>query len=331
MKCIKKARNYLASVKKAAFSVNKSACARLAIFLDILYCRLLFHVTLKEYLNYQFYNYKNRYRKNFLLRHHQRNQYRRVNNVLVTVDKYNFYSKLSDLFEREIILVPKQGEKEFLNFVQKHNTVILKPNRGSCGRDIRIVKYENDEQVLQIFRQLKEETVCEEIIHQHEVLNKFNPNSVNTIRVVSIRHDEQNVEIVSATLKYGTQNGSIVDNLSDTGIVALIDVETGLVVSFGFDLNRNRYTHHPITGEQIIGLRIPNWNIVVNLVKESHSRLEENPVVGFDIAVTERGADIVEGNSAPGPNIMQIMDLVPRGEKILPILNDKKRQKYQLF
>ena len=331
MKFIKKVWDYLAAVKKTTLSVDKSAGARFAIFLDILYCRLVFHVTLREYLIYQFYNHKDRYRKNFLLRHHQRNQYPRVNNVLVTVDKYDFYSKLSDLFEREIILVPQQGEETFLNFVKKHHTVILKPNRGSCGRGIRIIKYENDEQVLQIFRQLDEDTVCEEIIHQHEALDKINPNSVNTIRVVSIRHDEENIEIVSATLKSSAQRGSIVDNLSDTGIVARIDVETGIVESFGFDLYRKRYTYHPITGEQIIGFRIPNWDIVVNLVKQSHSRLEENPIVGFDIAVTEKGADIVEGNSAPGPNIMQIMDLVPRGEKILPILNDKKQQKYQLF
>lgn len=330
MKMLKKIRRSLITAIRTVNKITPSKISRFFIFFDMLYCCACFHCNCHEYSVYQLYNHKNRYRRNFLFRYHQRVKYTRVNNVLTTVDKYGFYLRLSDLFQREIILAPSCGQQAFADFLKKHKTVILKPNDGSCGRGVQILNYESDEQAAQYFRNINSDTVCEEFICQHESLNALNPYSVNTLRVVSVRHDSQNIEIVSCTLKSNIKNGSVVDNLSDSGCVAAVDIKTGIVSSFGYDLNHKRYTHHPITKTQFIGLNIPNWQKVIDLVEKAHSRLEENPIVGFDIAITPNGADIVEGNSAPGPNIMQIMDLTPKGEKIHPILNDKKKQIYKL-
>ncbi len=330
MKKLGKIKKSLYSIYKAAKSVSKNKWDFVAITADLLYSKLRFHATTEEYLKYRFYNLRNRYRKNFLLRYHQSISYKRVNDCWLTVDKYRFFLKLKEVFEREMILAPDCGEKAFLDFVKKHSRVVVKPYMGSCGRGIYVVNYEDDEQVLRAFRDINEKVVCEEFIHQHSALNVLNPFSLNTLRVVSVRHSEEDIEIVSATLKTSAQSASIVDNLSDSGIVAEIDIETGIVSSFGFDSSCKRYTNHPVTKTQFIGFNIPDWDKVLDLVKKAHSRLESNPVVGFDIAVTESGVDIVEGNSAPGPNIMQIMTRAPKGEKNLEILNDKKRQVYEI-
>jgi hypothetical protein len=119
-----------------------------------------------------------------------------------------------------------------------------------------------------------------------------------------------------------------VDNWAQNGIFAKVDIKTGIVSSFGIGHNNKQFAYHPITRKQIIGMRLPNWPAVIQLIQTAHSELDENPVIGWDIAITEAGADIVEANSAPGPDTMQLADLRPKGEKILKILNDKKFQVY---
>lgn len=325
---LKRLKRYLGSAWKTTANMGMTTGTRIMVFFDAFYCRLRFHVSLDEYFYLRFYNYKNRYRKNFLLEYHQANRYRRVNNSLVTQSKYGFYSRISDLFQREVILVPNCGEEAFLSFIKKHKYVVLKPNMGSLGKGVSTLTYENDEQALRSFREISNEMVCEEYIHQHKALAEMNPHSVNTIRIVSIRNNAQDIEIASATIRSGAREGCFVDNMACGGLVAQIDPETGIISSFGIGHDNQRYVYHPITQKQLIGMNIPHWSEAIALIKSAHSRLHENPIVGWDIAITETGVDIVEANSAPSPSVMQVADLVPKGEKILKILNNKKNHVY---
>ena len=328
MRFFKQIKNNLSTLKNTVAQIDKSKGPRFFLFFDVIYCKLRFHTSANEYLSYHFYDYKNCFRKNFLLKYHQVHIYRRINNITFTRFKSKLIEKIHDLVQREIILVPACGEAAFLDFVKKHNVVVIKPDRGSCGVGVEKLEYESDEQVLEFFRDIKKDMLCEEYIHQHKSMNSLNPSSVNTLRIVSMRHDEHNIEIISATLKAGSTVNSFTDNLYGGGIVAEVDVESGIVSTFGFDKKNNRYTHHPVTQTQFIGFNIPNWLDVVTLVKKAHSRLDENKIVGWDVAVTEKGADIVEANSAPSPMVMQITDGKPKGEKILKILNNKKNHIY---
>lgn len=328
MNYLKRLKFFLVSGMKAVSKLDLSVGARILVFFDMLYCRLRFHASFDEYFSLRFYNYKNRYRKDFLLSYHQVKLYKRVNDSSITRSKYYFYTRLSKFFQREVILVPNCGEEAFLSFVKKHKYVVLKPDKGSLGSGVFTLTYENDEQALQSFHQIHDEMVCEEYIHQHKVMAHLNPHSVNTIRIVTIRHDENDIEIAYATLRSGAKVDSFVDNLSSGGIMTDVDPETGIVNSFGTDHEQNRYAYHPITKTQLIGLNIPNWDKAVELVTNAHREIAENPIIGWDIAITEDGVDVVEANSSPGPCGMQYADCVPRGEKILKILNNKKNYKY---
>ena len=67
-------------------------------------------------------------------------------------------------------------------------------------------------------------------------------------------------------------------------------------------------------------------------MKTAHKRLPQCMIYGWDIAITETGADIVEANSKPGTRIMQVMDAVPKGKTVLPLIKKerlgKKRYEY---
>lgn len=225
-------------------------------------------------------------------------------------------------------MAPDCGEEAFLEFLKKNKRILVKPDLGSLGRDIKILTYIDDQQATEFFSGLTEPTICEEVIRQHSELDRINQDSVNTIRVVSLRHNGE-VEIISATLKSGGQPGVIIDNLKKKGVGAQIDVATGIVNSHGFDYDDNIYVNHPLSGTQLLGFNIPNWDKLVELVKAAHMRLPQCAMLGWDIAITQDGADIIEANNRPGPQIMQRGHLEPKGEKLLNYLADKKNHVYK--
>lgn len=302
------------------------------MILDYLYCKRKFKCNVDEYLQYKFYNYKDRYRKQFLLGKH-RNMFLNINIGPFTLSKYVFYQFLSNLYKRELILAPNCGEDTFVQFLQKHKKVILKPDMGSLGKDVRLFEYTDEAAAREYFRSIGtyDYTVCEELIIQHPVLNQLNPYSVNTIRISTLLLDGE-VEILAATLRCGSRADSIVDNLSSGGIGVPVDVDTGILCTYGKDFEQKAHSHHPTSGVQIIGLQIPHWDQAVALVKQAHKQVPHCSLYGWDIAITENGVDIVEANSKPGIKNMQLLDGVPRGQKILPLLESDplkdKRDEY---
>ena len=111
------------------------------------------------------------------------------------------------------------------------------------------------------------------------------------------------------------------------GIAAHIDVNTGTIFTHGFDLDNNLHEKHPISGVQFLGFDIPNWDKAIELVKTAHMQLPQCQLLGWDIAITQIGADIIEANNRPGPPLMQMAWPIPRGEKILKATRKAKKKK----
>ena len=318
-------------VLETARRVSKSKIDFVFIFFDIIYCRFRFHFNCDEYLKYSLYNLKNRYRKNYITCYHQRHDYSKINTKDFTRSKFAFYQRMPDLFQRDMILIPSCGAEAFLSFAKKHQEFIIKPDKGSWGRGIQKFKYVNDEQTLNFFMRATEGTlVCEEYIHQHSALETLNPFCVNTLRIVSLLL-EDDVEILSAVLKVGGNPNVIVDNMHQGGIGAQVDVVHGLTTTYGYDYKFNVFTHHPLTGVQIIGFQVPNWEHVIALIKRGHKRISQCKLLGWDVAITQDGVELVEVNNAPGPLLMQTMDGVPKGEKLLQIFKEGNSYKEEIL
>lgn len=324
MKKNKSKKNKDSSFYKNLKAVSNGKWDYLLKVVDFAYSKLRFHITDYEYLKYNFYNYKDRYRKNFLLLHHKKN-YRYISARSFTVSKYIFYKRIPDLYQRGITLFPYCGIDEFLSFARKYRNILAKPDRGTLGGGIELFVYTNDDSAREFYGKLSKDTpmILEEYISQHEKLNELNPFCVNTVRIVSILYDGE-VEIVSASLKTGGLNINYVDNIRRGGLSAQVDIETGIVTTPGKDSHNKTYFYHPVTGAQIVGFSIPNWDAAIELVKKAHARLPQCHIYGWDIAITPAGADIVEANNAPDTKLMQVMDLIPKGEKIIKLTKTVK-------
>ena len=322
MKLIKKVKRRIKQLNATLDEIGAKGWERFRLTFDIYYCKKILHATDEEYLFYQFYNFKNRYRKQFMLTYHQHNFMRLFNNPGIAYRKSQLHQHIPLFFQRESLLAPECGAEAFLHFVKKHGVIVTKPDVGSYGKCIEKLSYTNDDDVLNYFNNLKRDTLCEELVIQHEKMNQFNASSVNTVRIVSLRKDGE-IVIISATLRAAGVKGTFTDNLSQGGIGAQVDIATGVVSTYGADYSGTQYQNHPVTGCRILGFQIPNWDKAIALVKSAHGALIDCDYLGWDIAITPTGADIIEANTACDPVLTQFLDGVPKGTLVLPIIKER--------
>ena len=56
----------------------------------------------------------------------------------------------------------------------------------------------------------------------------------------------------------------------------------------------------------MIGLEIPHWNLVIDSVKEAAEMSDRIAYLGWDVAITEDGIEIVEANDGQGCTMWQL-------------------------
>lgn len=235
-------------------------------------------------------------------------------------NKHKTYQTFKPFYRRSLLLFESEEQfPEFEEFVKAHSKFIIKPLDLSCGRGIQIIDSTEPPCLKTFFLELLKEQkrfVVEELIVQAAEMAKLHPASVNTVRVPTIRLDEETL-VVNPFLRVG-QNGNHVDNAGAGGIICAVDAETGK--TFGTaDENGNRFTTHPQTGEELIGFQIPRWEEAKALVKQMAAVVPTNRYTGWDIALTENGWVLVEANRR-GQFVWQIASkkgFRPEIEKIL--------------
>lgn len=326
MKLLRKLRSNLATVRRIANRYGSSVFSKLFIMLDVLWCRAFWHCTYEEYCMYEFYKYRNMYRKNYILQYKKRKLYAQINPRRYSLHKKVFYKSIQSGMHREVLYRSDITEDQFVEFLKKHKKIITKPDVGSLGANIQRFEYTDDQQARAIYGILDEDTICEEYIRQHDKLNTLNPNCVNTVRIVALC-DEGEVHFIAASLKCGKYAHSIVDNMHNNGLGANVDIETGVVTGIGRDYHDNTFIYHPLTGTQIVGFSLPLWAETLELVKQTHLKIAECPLIGWDVAITNSGPEIVEINSGPGPKLMQVMDQKPKGAIIRAYIKKRKARK----
>ena len=138
--------------------------------------------------------------------------------------------------------------------------------------------------------------VQERIINQLNFMAQFHPSSINTIRVVTIKHDDC-IDAVCAFARFGV-NGRGNDNWSSGGVLVGVDVKTGLMQNYalykpGFG---TKCFAHPTSGTEFKGKMIPGWNEILLYVKSLHELFYDLHSIGWDVCLTENGPMIIEGN-----------------------------------
>jgi len=130
----------------------------------------------------------------------------------------------------------------------------------------------------------------QEVIHQHESLNRIHANSVNSIRIMSFMLDGE-VHILSSILRMG-RDGAEVDNASRGGIMCGIK-EDGQLTEYAYDERGNRWSQHP-QGVIFKDTKIVGHDKCCALVKQLAGRMcTTSSLISWDFAVGEDGEPIL--------------------------------------
>lgn len=227
--------------------------------------------------------------------------------VKVMNDKLLFAQKYEKYINRKVWINDKTASYEsFKKFAKDLKYVFCKPISCGGGNGALKIDVPSDEKKLkQLYEDLMKKTrlLVEEGIIQHYEIDEFVSNCVNTLRVVSIRTNDE-VKILCANMKFG-RVGIIADNLSRGGLVADVDLETGVIVTKGVDEFDGRFIYHPDTNKQILGFKIPNWDKLKDFIEKAMKAYDGVGYIGWDIAITEKGFAIIEGNTVPDLCLVQ--------------------------
>lgn len=194
---------------------------------------------------------------------------------------------------------------------------VIKPSNGTHGTGFRRITkrggglFEQQYQVaisdlwqsLQPF--LGRGVLFEELLENTAELRRLNPSSLNTFRVLAFWFPDDGWEIIYTCLRVG-RKGAPVDNVAAGGlqVAVLPDGTTGPAWDF---VSGTEYTHHPDTGVQMSEAKIEDFESVKTLALEASAKLPQMGILGWDIALTTRGAVIVEVNAFPSVGFAQFV------------------------
>lgn len=286
------------------FVESKSVWLRVWCFLNWMLDFLLYGTTPNDFFAYSFYKLnfwgKNEY-ITFRRYHMIQNRCNDKNLIKYMRDKSLFNEKFKDFLHRDSLDVNQSNKEEFVAFFKEHQSVFVKDVLGFRGKSVNMYSYdETDADTL--FAQLSQDTEHHYIIEgkllEHPDLAAFHPNSVNTIRIVTVFDDKQDVlHFMFAKLRMGN-NGACVDNTHAGGISANIDLETGIINTLGYGVkDKTTYIYHPYTGKKIPGFQIPHWKECKLYIEKAARVVPQVRYVGWDVVVLpDGGFALIEAN-----------------------------------
>lgn len=299
---------------------KKTKKSKFLIFIDMIYCGFKYQAGYMDYYLFEMNKLNNSQRKTIMTRGKNNaliKKYNDPNFIHFFDNKGEFNNKFIDFIKRDWIVLTKENYDEFKSFLSNKDEIICKPLTGSCGKGIEKLKVGEYKNKKDLYNYLINNNLLliEEVIKQHDVMNKLNPSSINTIRIVTINNGTES-EVVVAYLRIG--NGKFVDNFNSGGMVVPINEKVGEINYPALDKSNNLFYKHPTTNTDIVGFKIPFWNEVLEYTLALSKVIKEVGMVGWDIAISTDGPTIVEGNNYPGHDIYQLPPHRTNGIGVLP-------------
>jgi hypothetical protein len=202
--------------------------------------------------------------------------------------------------------------------------VVIKPSRGSEGRDVRIVRFHQDAFCSVDGRSCSEREVHERLwdgagsdpqivtalVRNAEYARTLYPHTSNTIRILMMRDAKTGEPFVAAAVhRIGVEKSRPVDNFSAGGLAAEVDADSGVLsAACAKPVNGRiqRFSSHPGTEATIEGIEVPGWSSMKDGLKDILRNIPGIKYVGWDIVMKKKGFKILEGNSRPGMRILQV-------------------------
>lgn len=215
------------------------------------------------------------------------------------------YKTFADYIHRPWMILDKNTDiLQLKEFIDKNEVVFAKPNHGDQGKGVLKIKSNDVHAINNLIELSKQQLyVVDGLVKNEENIQAINPSSLNTIRAYTLINRDGSVRILTIMLRVG-KTGSHVDNWGAGGIGYDFDLNTGICVGYGRDKQNNPYTHHPGSNIQMIGYKLPRFEELKEIIVSLAQVTPKARYVGWDIALTSNGFELIEMNCPGGHDFL---------------------------
>lgn len=229
----------------------------------------------------------------------------------ILLNKAEALELFSDFVSRNWLYTPKSSFEDFLDYVNKTPVFIAKPVEGLKGKGIEkhSASGKSEEDLKALYNHLvANDMLIEECLKAHDDIY-LGTTALSTFRIYTMVDGKGDVHILKAKYRVGT--GDAITDTDDGCVAYPISIKYGVIEGPGINevLNSKNYFYHPGCDKLVVGMKIPMWNRVLEVVTEAAKKIPQIRYIGWDIAVTNDGVEIIEGNHDPYTGTFEIMGL----------------------
>ena len=322
-----KLKNALPFLKDAWRAAKKQALlgdrSFLDLYTDIIACKFKYKTALSDYLLFNFMEYRDpKMRREYIFSDDWVRLVHNLNPPNSTPgflsDKVLAYKRFKKYFYRDVLIVAESTDEEIQAFCEKHAVFYAKRAWSFAGRDvekIRVDRAKLDETVSYV----KQYDMLEEEIVQHPVMDTVSPNAVASFRFTILKYKGE-ILMLPLSVRIALFDDVDIIKMGQSSSCVAVDEEgyfisPAVVNDSVFDPDfKTRYDHHPITGVAISdgSFKVPFYQEMVDMMMEITRGEDEYGHLGWDIAISDKGPCVIEGNPWGHYDFYQYYDHVKR-------------------
>jgi len=138
--------------------------------------------------------------------------------------------------------------------------------------------------------------IVQERLQVHPILSNITESGLSSIRIYTLSYNDERSKALAAFIRFG-KKGKRTDHMHNGGVYAPIELDTG-VVQKGLCISGDDewQSVHPDTQKPFEGLKIPDWNHLLDLATNAADKCPDLKWVGWDLMLTPDGSRLIEGN-----------------------------------
>lgn len=176
-----------------------------------------------------------------------------------------------------------------IEICDNQENLIIKPTvHTGGGKNVDLFNTENgflkDKSVAisKLFEAYKTNYIVQKAVKQNEVMQRLNPTSLNTLRVMTFLRETQ-ASVLSIIVRMGRE-GSIIDNSTIGGLSCGVQSD-GALNAFGFQLQTGKRFVGNDHGLKFKDIVLPHMDKVKNFALELHKKAPQFRLVSWDLAL----------------------------------------------
>lgn len=181
--------------------------------------------------------------------------------------------------------------KQAIDLCRNIDEAIIKPTLfTNSGKNVEKLVVKNgvtnldNRTIGEVFDKYGKNFVIEELAKQHPAMALLNPSSLNTVRVITFRKEDE-ILICMAICRIG-KPGNVVDNFAAGGMGCVVK-ENGYLSEYAYTKVYSEKRNKTYTDIVLKDFKIPGFENVKAFVKKAHLAMPQFLLLAWDIAIGE--------------------------------------------